>query len=221
MKKLFYFLLPLLAAAWLASLGGCGKCKGVEGKVLEFGTDKPIPDASVTLSDCEGEVLGNFSCTDLAYATTNSDGQFDFGQDGFAVSAKAPGYWDTGDDFIMVTNECPKPVLRLYPMATLDVTIKNESGAYAFSSPYFNSSGHEYHLQIGETASESYTVRGNTQFTYVFDVFPQMDWKRLENLDSVLVMSNGQRIFPIFQVGAATFSLVPKGHETTKITITY
>ncbi len=101
MKKLFFLLLPLLAAAWLASLGGCGKCKGIEGKVLEFGTDKPIPNATVTLADCEGEILGNFSCTDLAYATTNSDGRFDFSEDGFAVSAKAPGYWDTGDDFIM------------------------------------------------------------------------------------------------------------------------
>lgn len=199
MKKLFFLLLPMLAAAWLAGLGGCRKCK-IEGRVLEFGTEKPIPNATAILSECEGEVLGSFTCTEKARTLADADGTFTFDNTGFAVAAEAADYWPSGDDFVLIPDDCPEPMVHLYPNAWLEVTIRNESGAYLYF-PYSNNSGNPgIQLSVGrDSVISNSLVLGNKVNVYTY----------------------GVKVSPT-DIGTST-TLKPfcQGHETTKITITY
>jgi hypothetical protein len=199
MKKLFFLLLPMMAAIWLTTLGGCRKCKGIEGKVLEFGTETPIQNATVSLSNCEGGLGNPLVCSEVASTLTDSRGRFNFKADGFSVAAKAPDYWDTGDDFEMVTNECAKPVLYLYPNAWLQVIIKNVSGAYGLSSNQFSSTK-LLNLAIGQDTSLNFYVKGNTEFPFIYSVWP---------------VSNPNHVDPIVTKPFC------KGHEVTQFIITY
>jgi hypothetical protein len=200
MKKLFFLLLPMMAAIWLTTLGGCRKCNGIEGKVLEFGTETPIPNATVSLSNCEGGLGNPLVCSEIASTLTDSRGRFNFKADGFSVAAKAPDYWDTGDDFEMVVNECPKPVLYLYPDAWLQVKIINSSGAEEFYPPSNSSATPPILLQKGEELIlPAKKIKGNLEYVYNYYVKIKSD-----------------------SIGSSTI-LKPfcVGHQTTQITINY
>jgi hypothetical protein len=222
MKKLFFLLLPMMAAIWLTTLGGCRKCKGIEGRVLEFGTETPIPNATVTLSDCTGSLGSSLVCTDVATAVTDSKGRFNFKADGFSVAAKAPDYWDTGDDFEMVVNECPKPFLYLYPNATVNVTIKNESGAYRF----IHGNDVDLKLSVGDESTFTEFVRGNFLHKFIFDIeSTQNDTTRttIDDLLKIKIFDKESNILitSLENSWSPWFEYFPTGHQTTKITIIY
>jgi hypothetical protein len=200
MKKLFFLLLPMMAAIWLTTLGGCRKCKGIEGKVLEFGTETPIPNATVTLSDCTGSLGSSLVCTDVATAVTDSKGRFNFKADGFSVAAKAPDYWDTGDDFEMVVNECPKPVLYLYPNASVEITIKNQSGAFRFDASGLANNLSWINLSQNQDTTILLQTKGNSIYTYRYGF-------QLNPLDVGTWMDAP----PLFV----------EGHKTTQLTINF
>jgi hypothetical protein len=215
MKKLFFLLLPMMAAIWLTTLGGCRKCKGIEGKVLEFGTETPISNATVSLSNCEGGLGDPLVCSEVASTLTDSRGRFNFKADGFSVAAKAPDYWDTGDDFEMVVNECPKPVLYLYPFANLELTFKNISGAYGVSH-----SNNVYQVPKGEELVFHENLKGNLSNRVVFSIFST------ENIsipfpDSLFATFNDKNLLIDAGEFGNTIDFTLIGHSLNKITINF
>jgi hypothetical protein len=203
MKRTMLFLLSIIASSWLIALSGCKKNPIVQGQVVEFGTNTPIPNATVKLSECDGEVLGSFLCTNVGSTTTDDKGNFSFDLEGFQVSADANKYWESGDDFEVLQGKegCyDRVTISLFPYAWLKVTLKNESGAYAFDPPS-NFSGNPliYLTQNQDTVFELIKVKGNKEFIYSYGVY----------------QTNGSdRIF-------TTIRPFCNGHDTTNLTITY
>jgi hypothetical protein len=58
-KRQIYLVLLLSIVGWL-TLASCRKQKNASGQFLEYGTEKPVANATATLRSYEGEVLGNF-----------------------------------------------------------------------------------------------------------------------------------------------------------------
>ena len=78
MKKSFNFLTIVLIVSFL---GGCKKdpeFSSIEGRVLEKGSNKPIPNAMIRIQKCAGEFLGNTSCTDTDTTYSDKDGNYSY-----------------------------------------------------------------------------------------------------------------------------------------------
>ncbi len=220
------FLLWLLGGVGWLGCSGC-KEKNATGQILEFGTEKPISGATLTLRACEGEVLGNFNCTDVATTKSDADGNFDFDQDGTVISGDAPGFWDSGDDFAFINRKdgCPVPAtLHLYPFAWLKVKLNNESGAFQITAPGENliSNGRSIYLGQGIDTTIYFFRKGNQEFKYIFSVIPQAGEAANLDLDAFKVVHNGKEIETSLQNSAAPwFNIYLPGHDTTYIIINY
>jgi hypothetical protein len=173
-KRQIYLFLLLSIVGWL-TLPACRKQKNASGQILEFGTEKPIANATATLRSCEGEVLGNFTCSDIATMQTDANGNFEFDSDGTTIAAEAADYWPSGDDFAFINRKdgCPVPAtMHLFPHAWLKVTIRNESGAYGFFPPSNSSSSPLIHISIDkDSIIDLIFVKGNQNLTYQYGVF--------------------------------------------------
>ncbi len=226
MKKLFLLLLPLLAAGWLLSLGGCDKDPKTTITVQEYGTHTPIAGATVTLGDCDSDPNGNVGCTNILSGTTDEHGQFKTDETAFAAAASAEGFWKSGDDFIVINaasglSQIPN-LIYLYPHAWLEVTVKNESGAYMITVPGDWPIGTNTKVLIGKGEQGTFTVfrQGNKTMRYIFSVW-ENSVKPIEDLSYVQVLKNNGEPILINNTPADWFEIFLKGHETTKITITY
>ncbi len=233
MKKLFFLLLPLLAAGWLVFYTSCDiiddegyKPKPPAGLVLEHGTEKPISGARVSLQEYEGELLGAHSFTEIDYQFTNEDGAYDFDRPGFLVTATKESYFT--DD------QTGKPVLggserntdiHLYAHAWLKVTLKNQSGAYGITVPGETVLHTGKLLTISANESEEIVLfrEGNVDKRYMFSVIPIEGQLASQDLSSLTVeKSNGDKIaLTLDNCVNPCFGLNLPGHDTTSITITY
>ncbi|MEO6759454.1 MAG: hypothetical protein ABIO24_08360 [Saprospiraceae bacterium] len=234
MKKRHCFHLPafLLAFLWLLVLTDCtlhykeNENKPAAGHVLEFGTLKPIPEAVVTLYKYEGEVFGSFSCSSLDSTHSNSEGQYAFSQTGFLANARKAGYFTdfTTEKNVLFGTEDQTDII-LPPYAWLQVTIRNESGAYQITAPGpdAKSTGRSFYLSEGADSTFVIFSAGNDDYKYIFSVIPVAGGHATEDLQAFTILNkNGQSIAPSHENSAATwFKIYLPGHDTTRITITY
>ncbi len=234
MKKQSCFYRPtfLLAFLWLFALSGCTltskepERKPAAGRVLEYGTLKPIAGAVVTLYECEGEVLGNFSCHAIDSTASNSDGQYAFSQTGFLTNARKAGYFtdDYTEAHVLFGSE-DKADIILPPYAWLKVTIRNESGAYQVTAPGpdLASSGRSLFLSQGADSTFTLFRKGNEDYKYIFSVIPVEGGTSTKDLNAFKIYKeDGQPIAASLENSASPwFKVYLTGHDTTAITITY
>lgn len=144
--------------------------------MLEYGTEKPIPDATVYQSECDGEIFGSIYCWTIDSATTDAQGHYAFTTaGGLTVSARAAGYFSSDLQPILSGGATPADII-LYPHAWLRVTIKNESGAYEFIPPSNFSGGPRIHLPQGhDSIFFPLLVRGNKEYFYGYGVYSAPD----------------------------------------------
>ncbi len=197
-------LLLLVAGALLGfsacdlGLDGAVHRKPPAGRVIESSTGAPIPGARVILSDCDGEFLGNSNCALLDSTQSDAGGNYAFARWGFMVNAQKEGYFtDDNTSALVLDGSEENTDIVLPPYAWLEVTVKNESGAYAISSTEINSVS-PIQLTAGEDTTFIHLVRGNQDYHYVYSIWTDANT-------------------------ANTMSIKPycPGHDTTKITITY
>ena len=175
MKKVVLLSLTMLALG-LCLLPGCFSLKEYEdvppaGKVVAFGTNEPIAGATVSLYECEGEVLGSFNCWVTATTTTDANGRYAFKQPGFSVNATKPQYFsdDNTSQPVLAYTETNTDI-ALPPYAWLKVTLKNESGAYAISVPSKGPllNGGLVYLEQNQDATFLIFAKGNQDYKYIF-----------------------------------------------------
>ena len=209
MKKLLPLppLLLLVAGAlfWFSAcdlgLDGAVHRKPPAGRVIETGTGAPIPGARVMLSDCDGEFLGNSNCALLDSTQSDAGGNYAFARWGFMVNAQKEGYFtDDNTSALVLDGSEENTDIVLPPYAWLEVTVKNESGAYAFDPPASGSGNPQIHLTIGnDSMLPILLVRGNQEYVYRYGIYQDSG-------------SVGQYV---------TVRPYCPGHDTTKITIAY
>jgi hypothetical protein len=201
MKKRIIYLITLLKAIWLSScrLSTPAVYAPPEGKILELGTLKPIEGATVFLSDCDGEVLGNSNCITIDSTTSDAQGHYAFTRTGSRVQARKSGYFsdDTTEKPVLYDSETMTDIV-LPPHAWLQVKLINESGAFAISCSEL-SFLNLIQLPIYSDSVFIIKRRGNEKYKLIYQVLP------LEN-----TFSDIQR---------DTIYLL--GHDTTKLTINY
>ena len=206
MKKI----LPLPPLLLLMLLVGCQKWETghvrerAAGYVIEYGTGRPIPDAFVSLGACDSDPNGNLNCTTADTTRSAGDGHYSFeiidNEAVLRVNATKEGYFTdhtTAKSVLDGSEENTDIVLP--PYAWLEVTVKNESGAYAFNTDVFNSVNPYIFLRQGSDTTLVALVRGNQNYKFGYCVKP--DSATLTGCDWIT------RYCP--------------GHDTTKITITY
>jgi hypothetical protein len=230
MKKLFFLLLPMMAAIWLTTLGGCVKIPSEAettfracGKVLEFGTNKPIPDAEVAFSKYEGDVLGGSTTTPIGTYIADKDGHFCHDGKISIIAGKAAGFYPSGDDFIFVGQAAFDDYkLVLYPEAWLKVSIRNESGAEAFSGPSVGLAGKLYTLNRDEETSFITDLKGNKGYKIIYDVYPVSGGTSNNNLDAAKITFEGSQLQPSQANSYSTWvEITPTGHDTSNLQIIY
>lgn len=223
-NKIFLFLLPLLAVTWLVSCHKDSPSPGAAGVVKEFGTDTPIPDATVYGIDCEGEPLGPITCFATDMTHTDAEGHYSLPEEPGWVLAEASSYWKADQVPVLYEKELVTNV-SLYPFAWLKVTLRNESGAYLFSGPtgsYPDLPERGFVLpQDSDTTIVCFT-KGNIDFKYVFGIFLQPNEPSLKDLSGVVITkSDGAQITPVSTDAASIFTIYLPGHDTTNLFITY
>ena len=201
MKQVFHFI-ALSAALLFASCrvdwddGGYVR-KPAAGRVLEYGTLTPIADAVVSVGCIPGA-----SCGVLDTTRSDADGHYAFPEvenNGLLlVNAFKDGYFTdymTAKSVLDYSEEQTDIVLP--PYAWLQVTIRNESGAYAISSSEISTLS-SLQIPIHKDTTFLHLIRGNQEYTYVYSI-----WSSPNDAD--------------------TYSLHPfcPGHDTTYVTITF
>ena len=175
----------------------------VAGRVLEFGTNVPIPDAEVTLSAWSGSPSGG-SAGAVGSVFTDAEGRYSFTgfdpQAALLVNARKAGYFTDLDTEEGVNDgSYDKTDIHLPPYAWLKVTLRNESGAYEFVSSFLNELHPRIQLEQGADSVLVKLVKGNQESIFIYSI-------RLE--PDVYGYSETLRPFCI-------------GHDTTHLTITY
>jgi hypothetical protein len=223
-KQMLNGILPLLCGLLLLETG-CkidepGPKPPPEGYVLEYGTEKPIPNAQVLVyGDCEGELLGSLQCKLLETVTSDQNGYYKSTvPNAFNVYARKEGYDPeyTKSSVRVLSGTETSTDIHLTPFAWLKVTLINESGAELI---YVNG-GH--YLQVGEQKEILSKELGNNNYLLPFAVYPE-EGGTLQSMDSVKIYNAlGEQIAP--NMNNSTFPRVNfylPGHDTTAITIIY
>ena len=223
MKKSFHLGLALI---FLILFFACKKPKPTHpfGTVVEYGTQKPIPGATVHMSDCEGEIFGSTNCHEVAQAVADSSGNFKFFRDGFVLSAEAEGYFSSGPDVVFPAfdgDETNASIVTLYPHAWLQITIRNESGAWGFSGPTTALVNKLYNLERFEETTFTTLARGNLPTKLLYSVFPT-DSTYNGDITAVLATSNGLKLQPSqANTNATWIEVTLPAHEALEVTLVY
>ena len=192
---------------------------GVAGWVEEFGTGKRLPNAKVFAISCEGEILGSITCSVTDTTRTDANGHYEMPDKPEWVNATANGYW--ADDHYLTLVAFQKELVTsvaLHPHAWIEVTIRNESGAWGFgSSQLFN----EIIRQgIGENQTVTKLIKGNDQFKLNFFIMVDEQNSTIDTAN-IKCISSGNKIPVIQQVVSLGVLLNPPGHDTTQLLIIY
>ena len=212
-NKIIFFLLPILTTIFLVFMSACQKSQGpdrshVGGRVLELGTNEPIPGAEVHISSWSGSIGGGGSGgTSVLAATThsNSDGYYDFdnldGNSVLLVNATKEGYFTDLDteEIVLDDGNYDDIDISLPPHAWLRVTIRNESGAYAFNTDVFDPEHPFIYLSANADTILTLLVKGNQEYRFGYCIKPT----------------------PVTLTGCIWLPIFCPGHDTTKVTITY
>jgi hypothetical protein len=226
MKNRIIYLTTLLTAIWLSScrLSTPAVYAPPEGKILELGTLKPIVGATVYLTDCDGEVLGNSNCITIDSTTSDAQGHYAFTKTGSRVQARKSGYFsdDTTEKPVLYESETMTDIV-LPPHAWLLVKLINESGAYGFY-PDQNGSGYPpIVLDQGRDTTLAIELRkggANTKYQFTVRIDDINDLPEPPYWSTVKALVNDSPTNVNFGSGAILeFKL--NGHDTTQLTINY
>ncbi len=237
-NNFFLWLIPSLLIMVACITPACKKTgidhSHVGGRVLEYGTNKPIAGAKVTLSRWSGEFLGggaggSSSASGVTYS--NQDGYYSFdglvGQHVLLVNARKTDYFSDLDTQQIVNDDgnYDDVDIILPPFAWLEVTLRNASGAYKFSGAtgtYPDLPVKGFLLQKGETTSFLCATLGNKDYKYLFAVFPIQNQPPTNDISNIIIEKRGGTLIqPELGPAAAKFIIYLPGHDTTHITITY
>jgi len=140
-------LLPLTAALWLVLLPACNKDEPApskiyawrfSGKVLERGSGKPIPNATVRVRLCESEFLGPVSCYTLKSDTSDAQGNYaaDFDSEELFmhIDAIADKYYPMGQEKLLNQGEEKGYDLTLLAHSRMMLTFRNERDSTVYFS---------------------------------------------------------------------------------------
>ena len=101
----------------------------VTGKILERGTDKPIPNALVRLRQCESEFLGPVSCYTYDTDTTDAEGNYELqytNEDYYMhIDAFADQYFALGQEKLINRGEEDGFDIRLTAFSNMKLTFLN------------------------------------------------------------------------------------------------
>ncbi|MEY3243387.1 MAG: hypothetical protein RIR11_4826 [Bacteroidota bacterium] len=193
----------------------------VEGRVLEYGTNTPIPDAKVVLDACGGTLLGPISCATIATTQSAADGSYSMPKDKSAgalvANASKIGYFTDDESQI---GGLDKPINDIYlkPHAWIKATIKNLSGKYGFAS--FQLLGGKIQQSLGDESIFKIMVKGNIEYRLFFSVM--LDESSTYKSDiGVFVFDKNNAPLPFIVGSQYQVSLSTIGHDTTNITIIY
>jgi hypothetical protein len=137
MKKRNLLLLPVLGTVFLFFFACRPEKKPYSleynwkfsGKVLEYGSNKPVPNAIVRLRHCESEFLGSTTCFTLDQDTTDDNGNYRFDRTDeylFAyVDALAPEYYPLGQETLVNRMEEDNFDITLFAFSKLKLTFHN------------------------------------------------------------------------------------------------
>ena len=131
---------------------GCTKngSESVEGTVLEYGSNKPVPNATVYLMEVKGTILGPSGSSKIDSTTSDHEGRYKFTyMDNPYVSeirGKANLYYDNYA-YIMGTGRKLKTDLILDPHAWLRIHVKSNSPDNTRNSILFDN--HSFECKTG------------------------------------------------------------------------
>jgi hypothetical protein len=137
-KKIFQWIVPL-GVIWLSC---CQKelkwhlC----GTVVEYGTGKPIPKATVNLGLHDPDTGSGGSSVYTKQVHADADGRFCHDGRVDVVGAEAEGYYPSGNQDIFIgENNREDWEVPLCPYAWVKITMRNKSGLfYGISPPFSN-----------------------------------------------------------------------------------
>ena len=226
-KTKFFYLFFLLALAWL--LPSCKKDRSCEnncppsGRVLEYGTDKPIAGAKVQLQEyaSNGILNGGYFYT-VEEVTADSTGAYQCSEFGDIVNATKDRYFSDDETSEGISTVGDEPIdIHLFPYAWLKVVYRNVSGAYMITQP-FGIVENQLYLDKGEERAFTNIIKGNKEFKYVFSCYQDSSIALPANL--INIDSNGKNIelftTPSWPAGHYV-NFTANGHDTTTITITF
>jgi hypothetical protein len=217
-RSLLWLLLLAPPLLWL----GCKKDPEpeiIKGHVREYGTNKPIPDAKVNLSVCDGEFGGPISCGLAASTLTDANGYYSFPPHEGVRRANAvkDGYFTDLDSEISILDK-PENDIVLFPHAYLKVVVRNESGKYAFISSEITDG--VIHQSKNQQDTFSLVVKGNQDYKLLFSIL-ETETTSFTNPNGVKVIADNNIIIPVEYTTGFRMFVYSKGHDTTHLTITY
>ncbi len=232
MKKRFFFLLWLLGGVgWLAT-PSCRKLDrdSVSGKVLEYGTEKPIAGAVVKLFGWSGSPLSGGSSFLVDSTTTDANGAYHFDDDAmFAPSMTANAYkslYFTGYDSetVVADGRFDNTNIYLKPYAWLNIKVINKNGQYFyFIGPGQTLNGINVEEWINQNDSFQYyrVLKGNLESPFIFSVWDKAGGNYLKDTSLIKFYVNSKLTKLKSLESGDKPDIMPPGQDTTDITIIF
>jgi hypothetical protein len=207
MKPFFQLkLIPLIFTISIVLLWiGCSKngSESVEGRVLEYGTNKPIANATVYLMEVKGTFLGPSGSSKIDSTTSDHNGRYKFTyMDNPYVSeirGNANLYYDNYA-YIMGTGKKLKTDLILDPHAWLRIHVKSNNPGNTTNSIFFEDGSCTPEGHVGKNLDTISVCqkRGNRNFKFFY---------------STSTSTHGNQRFPL--------ELNLPAHDTTTVVIEF
>lgn len=159
-------------------LPSCSKSDNLvwEGRVLEYGTNKPINNATLVLYRGSGEILGGVSFEAIDTLVTGANGEYKFkfidGPYGYKIIAKAHLYYDKDESQNVISNGKTKKDLILDPHAWLRLKINApDKDVFQFVIHTFGCNPREFLIHDGEKSAETFCLlKGNRENRVEFNI---------------------------------------------------
>jgi hypothetical protein len=223
MKKKFFLWLVPFGVIWLSC---CQKelkwhlC----GTVVEYGTGKPIPNATVNLGLHDPDTgSGGGSSVYTKQLEVDADGRFCYDGRVDVVGAEAEGYYPSGNQDIFIgENNREDWEVPLYPYAWIKITIRNETGLYpSFGTFNENLFGEVFHIEKNRDTSMIAKIRGNREIGFPYSL-RDFDNNIQKDKDLVTIYFDGRALLTELNVlSTGQYKITPVGHDTTELLFIY
>jgi hypothetical protein len=221
MKKKFFLWMVPLVVIWLSC---CQKelkwhlC----GTVVEYGTGKPIPKATVNLGLHDPDTGSGGSSVYTKQVHADADGRFCHDVRVDVVGAEAEGYYPSGNQDIFIgENNREDWEVPLYPYAWVKITIRNETNIFwGIAAPSPTQQGKKYKLNKFEEFTFDYRVRGNLKNAILYGVYSS-EFTPTNNHSDAKILLNDVQLVSDGGIGGSFAEFIPIGRDTSFIKIIY